>query len=73
MNSLAHYLLTSRQSYTMLGLRARADQDKSTIYFSKISVNIFALGSHRVQNLSTDNRKGPIFFLLASYSYKIYA
>lgn len=28
MNSLAQYLMTSRQSYTMLGLRLRAEQDK---------------------------------------------
>uniref|UniRef100_A0A183CEW3 NADAR domain-containing protein n=1 Tax=Globodera pallida TaxID=36090 RepID=A0A183CEW3_GLOPA len=28
MNSLAQYLITSRQSYTMLGLRLRAEQDK---------------------------------------------
>lgn len=29
MNSLAQYLMTSRQSYTMAGLRLRAEQDKS--------------------------------------------
>lgn len=34
MNSLAQYLMTSRQSYTMAGLRLRAEQDKS-IYLKK--------------------------------------
>lgn len=32
MNSLAQYLMTSRQSYTMLGLRLRAEQDKRKFF-----------------------------------------
>lgn len=39
LNSLAQYLQQSRQSYTMLGLRLRAEQDK----------RVFPISSHRIQ------------------------